>query len=64
MRGFPNSKKDINDSSNEYDFNQGLRIILRDITETDANVFFRMFWGRTDVYSKRTVKKSTGEVNY
>lgn len=23
-----------------------------------------MFWGRTDVYSKRTIKKSTGEVNY
>jgi len=27
-------------------------------------VFFSMFWGRTDVYSKRTIKKSTGEVNY
>lgn len=23
-----------------------------------------MFWGRNDVYSKRTIKKSTGEVNY
>ena len=30
----------------------------------DAKVFFSMFWGRTDVYSKRTIKKSTGEVNY
>ena len=27
-------------------------------------MFFSMFWGRTDVYSKRTIKKSTGEVNY
>lgn len=49
---------------NEYDPDQGARIISRDITETDAKVFFSMFWGRTDVYSKRTIKKSTGEVNY
>lgn len=49
---------------NEYDPNQGARIIPREITETDAKVFFSMFWGRTDVYSKRTIKKSTGEVNY
>ncbi len=27
-------------------------------------MFFSMFWGRTDVYSKRTIKKSTREVNY
>lgn len=43
---------------------QGARIIHRDITSDDANMFFSMFWGRTDVYSKRTVKKSTGEVSY
>lgn len=46
------------------DTNQGARIIHRDITSDDANMFFSMFWGRTDVYSKRTVKKSTGEVSY
>ena len=56
------SEKEIDDSGNEYDFNQGSRIIPRDITEADAKVFFSMFWGRTDVYSKRTIKKSTGEV--
>lgn len=43
---------------------QGARIIHRDITSDDANMFFSMFWGRTDVYSKRTIKKSTGEVSY
>lgn len=43
---------------------QGARIIHRDITADDANKFFSMFWGRTDVYGKRTIKKSTGEVNY
>ena len=58
------SEKEIDDSGNEYDFNQGSRIIPRDITEADAKVFFSMFWGRTDVYSRRTIKKSTGEVNY
>lgn len=47
-----------------YDPDQGARIIPRDITSEDANRFFSMFWGRTDVYSKRTIKKSTGEVNY
>ena len=47
-----------------YDPNQGTRIIHKEITADDANIFFSMFWGRTDVYSKRTVKKSTGEVNY
>ncbi len=52
----------INDDLFEPD--QGARIIHRDITSDDANMFFSMFWGRTDVYSKRTIKKSTGEVNY
>ena len=62
--GIPYSANEINDCNNVYDPNQGERIIPKDITETDAKMFFRMFWGRTDVYSKRTVKKSTGEVNY
>ena len=62
--GISYSEKEINGSGNEYDPNQGSRILPRDITETDAKVFFSMFWGRTDVYSKRTIKKSTGEVNY
>ncbi|MBD5549270.1 MAG: DEAD/DEAH box helicase family protein [Lachnospiraceae bacterium] len=62
--GISYSEKEINGGGNEYDPNQGSRIIPRDITETDAKVFFSMFWGRTDVYSKRTIKKSTGEVNY
>lgn len=47
-----------------FDPNQGARIIHKEITDKDANLFFGMFWGRTDVYSKRTIKKSTGEVNY
>ena len=47
-----------------FEPDQGARIIHRDITADDANMFFSMFWGRTDVYSKRTIKKSTGEVNY
>ncbi len=62
--GISYSEKETDNGGNEYDPDQGSRIIPRDITETDANVFFSMFWGRTDVYSKRTIKKSTGEVNY
>lgn len=51
-------------NENLFEPDQGARIIHRDITSDDANMFFSMFWGRTDVYSKRTIKKSTGEVNY
>lgn len=62
--GIPYSEKETDDIVHEYDPDQGSRIIPRDITGTDAKVFFSMFWGRMDVYSKRTIKKSTGEVNY
>ena len=57
--GISYSKKEIIENVYEYDPNQGARTIPREITETDAKVFFSMFWGRTDVYSKRTIKKST-----
>lgn len=55
---------DCNTCQDLYESNQGARIIHRDITDKDANLFFSMFWGRTDVYAKRTIKKSTGDVNY
>lgn len=47
-----------------YDSNQGNRIQMVPITDDLAVRFFAMFWGREDVYSKRTVKKSTGEASY
>ena len=47
-----------------FDPDQGKRIIPREITDHDANLFFGMLWGRTDVYAKRTLRKSTGEINY
>ena len=62
--GIPYTDMASVEDSNIYDQNQGMRIIHRDITDNDANLFFSMFWGRTDVYSKRTIKKTTGEVNY
>ncbi|MCM1326120.1 MAG: DEAD/DEAH box helicase family protein [Bacteroidales bacterium] len=62
--GIAYSAKATDISGNTYDPNQGARIIPRNITETEAKLFFSMFWGRTDVYSRRTIKKSTGEVNY
>ncbi len=39
-------------------------IIPFDVTPEIASRFFSMFWGRTDVYAKRTVQKSTGKANY
>ncbi|MFQ7470495.1 TOTE conflict system archaeo-eukaryotic primase domain-containing protein [Amedibacillus dolichus] len=45
--------------------NQGALIIPQtEFTDKDANVFFSMFWGRTDVYSQRAIAKSTGVANY
>ncbi len=35
-----------------------------EITDELANRFFSRFWGRQDVYSKRYVKKGTGEAGY
>lgn len=49
----------------EYELNQGKRIIHPDeITEEMANIFFSRFWGRQDVYAKRSVNKTTGKVGY
>ncbi len=54
-------------ASDEQSFcsqDQGGRIQHRNITRNDANLFFSMFWGRTDVYAKRSVNKSTGAASY
>ena len=48
-----------------YDSNQGARIIHPEvITAKMANEFYSWFWGRQDVYAKRSVKKATGEAGY
>ena len=62
--GIPYESSANMNSTVRFDSNQGARILPKEITADDANKFFSMFWGRTDVYSKRTIKKSTGEVNY
>lgn len=41
---------------NEYDPDQGERILSKYITEDLVNKYFAMFWGRTDVYAKRGAK--------
>lgn len=49
----------------EYDPNQGERIIHpRQITDEMANLFYSRFWGRQDVYAKRSERKGTGEASY
>ena len=40
----------------EYDPDQGGRILNRYITKDLANRYFSMFWGRTDVYARRGAK--------
>lgn len=53
------------EKAEQWEENQGSRIIHPPcITNEMANKFYGRFWGRQDVYSKRTVKKSTGEVGY
>lgn len=52
-------------SKESFDPEQGKRIIHpQAITENMANQFFSMFWGRQDVYAKRSVNKETGKVAY
>ena len=49
----------------EFDPEQGKRIVHpKEITEKMANMFFSMFWGRQDVYAKRSVNKSSGKAGY
>ena len=53
------------DNKETYDPEQGKRIIHPQvITENMANQFFYMFWGRQDVYAKRSVNKETGKAAY
>ena len=40
----------------EYDPDQGGRILNQFITKDLVNRYFSMFWGRTDVYAKRGAK--------
>ena len=59
------SKFRQSDGKEAYDPEQGNRIIHpQTITENMANKFFYMFWGRQDVYAKRSVNKETGKVAY
>lgn len=44
------------ENAEEYDPDQGGRIISKYITEDLVNRYFAMFWGRTDVYAKRGAK--------
>ena len=44
------------ETSEEYDPDQGGRILSKYITEDMVNRYFAMFWGRTDVYAKRGTK--------
>lgn len=50
----------------EYQKNQGSRIIPETITKDHAKFFYSMFKGRTDVYSKRAAKPNarTGKTGY
>lgn len=48
-----------------FDPDQGSRIVFPDaITTQMANRFFSYFWGRQDVFAKRSVKKDTGTAGY
>ena len=53
------------EKAEEYDPDQGGRIIHpKQITVEMANLFYARFWGRQDVYARRSEKKETGEAGY
>ena len=64
---YQNELASIRETEKKEDFDpeQGKRIIHpQAITENMANQFFSMFWGRQDVYAKRSVNKETGKAAY
>ena len=55
----------VSEKAEEYDPDQGARILHpKQITAEMANLFYSRFWGRQDVYARRSEKKGTGEVGY
>ena len=55
----------IEDNANAVSVpDQGKRILPFAITENAARHFFARFWGREDVYAKRSVNKKTGKAGY
>lgn len=59
------SKIKYPEKNEEFDPEQGKRIQHpKVITEKMANTFFAMFWGRQDVYAKRSENKNTGKAGY
>lgn len=58
------NKSSTSDSGQAFDFNQGGRIIQEEITRNHARQFYSYFWGRMDVFSKRSQNKSTGKSGY
>lgn len=55
-------KRLLDEAGIPYTFHQA--IIPMEITRQLARRFYSYFWGRTDVYSKRSVNKSTGKTGY
>jgi superfamily II DNA or RNA helicase len=53
-----------NPSGESFDPDQGSRILPEKITRNHAQKFYSYFWGRTDVYSKRSQNKTTGKTTY
>ena len=55
----------LKETSEAYDENQGGRIVHpKEITKEMANRFYARFWGRTDVYAKRSINRKTGKSGY
>lgn len=52
------------DKGESFDPDQGKRILPFAITEKTVRYFFGRFWGREDVYAKRSVSKKTGKAGY
>lgn len=46
-----------NSHDESFDPDQGSRILPEKITRHHAQIFYSYFWGRTDVYSKRSQNK-------
>lgn len=43
---------------------ENVSLLQKQITDEMANLFYARFWGRQDVYAKRSEKRGTGEAGY
>ena len=57
-------RKLLNERNIDINYNAWNKEAHESLSQDKARLFYSYFWGRTDVYAKRSVNKNTGKANY